>query len=57
MKKILLLTLLCLTHGLGAGWAHPIQGTTNPNAFTQNHIDWCQYGCNRVSGITAGLGV
>jgi len=31
--------------GLGTAWAN-IQGTTNPNAFTQDSINWCQFGCS-----------
>jgi hypothetical protein len=31
--------------GLGAAWANPVQGTTNPKAFTQDSINWCQFGC------------
>jgi hypothetical protein len=26
-------------------WADTIQGTTNPNSFTQDSINWCQFGC------------
>jgi hypothetical protein len=44
MKRTLFVALLCLTLGTAA-WAAPIQGTTNPNAFTRDYIDWCQYGC------------
>ena len=45
MKKAVLFTALCLTLALGRAWANPIQGTTNPNAFTQDYINWCQFGC------------
>jgi hypothetical protein len=45
VKRTILLTLLCLTIGLGTAWAVPIQGTTNPNAFTQDSINWCQFTC------------
>jgi hypothetical protein len=44
VKRPILFTLLGLTLGLGTAWA-TVQGTTNPNAFTQDAIDWCQYGC------------
>ena len=44
MKKAVLFTALCLLT-LGRAWANPIQGTTNPNAFTQDYINWCQFGC------------
>jgi hypothetical protein len=27
-------------------WASPIQGTTNPYAFAQDFINWCQFDCN-----------
>jgi len=37
--------VLYLTLGLGITWASPIQGTTNPNLFGQDSIDWCQFGC------------
>ena len=52
MKKTLLLASLCLTLGMAAAWAAPVQGTTNPNAFTQDYIDWCQYGCNVASLVS-----
>jgi len=45
VKKAVLFTALCLTLTLGRAWANPIQGTTNPNAFTQDSINWCQFGC------------
>jgi hypothetical protein len=44
VKKAVLFTALCLLT-LGRAWANPIQGTTNPNAFTQDSINWCQFGC------------
>jgi len=44
VKKAVLFTALCLLT-LGRAWANPIQGTTNPNAFTQDYINWCQFGC------------
>jgi hypothetical protein len=44
VKRLILFTLFCLTLGLGTVWAS-IQGTTNPNAFTQDSINWCQFGC------------
>ena len=44
MKRPILFTLLVLTLGLGTAWA-TVVGTTNPNAFTQDSINWCQYGC------------
>jgi len=50
VKRTILLTVLGLTLGLGTAWA-TIVGTTNPNAFTQDSINWCQYGCS-----FAGLG-
>ena len=45
MKRTILLTVLGLTLGLGTAWA-TIVGTTNPNAFTQDSINWCQFGCS-----------
>ena len=56
MKKAVLFTALCLTLTLGRAWANPIQGTTNPNAFTQDSINWCaagmQFGCSG-GGLTS----
>jgi hypothetical protein len=45
VKRTVLFTVLFLTLGLGGAWASPIQGTTNPNTFTQDSINWCQFGC------------
>ena len=45
MKRTMLFTLLALALGLSTAWANTIQGTTNPNAFTQDYINWCQFGC------------
>ena len=45
MKRTMLFTLLALALGLSTAWANTIQGTTNPNAFTQDSINWCQFGC------------
>jgi hypothetical protein len=45
VKPTILLTLLGLTLGLGTARA-TIIGTTNPNAFTEDSINWCQqFGC------------
>jgi hypothetical protein len=44
VKRTILFTLLAFALGSGTAWA-TIVGTTNPNAFTQDYIDWCQYGC------------
>jgi len=51
VKKAVLFTALCLLT-LGRAWANPIQGTTNPNAFTQDSINWCQFGCNGSGHIS-----
>jgi hypothetical protein len=29
-------------------WANTIQGTTDPNNFNQDSINWCQFNCNLV---------
>ena len=52
MKRTVLLTVFCLTLALGMAWANPIQGTTNPNAFTEDNIDWCQFGCAGLAETT-----
>ena len=49
MKRTVLFTVFCLTLALGRTWANSIQGTTNPNAFTQDSINWCQFGCNGLA--------
>ena len=45
MKRTVLFTLLCLTLAPGMVWADTIHGTTNPNSFAQDFINWCQFGC------------
>jgi len=45
VKRTVLFTLLCLTLAPGMVWADTIQGTTNPNGFAQDFINWCQFGC------------
>jgi hypothetical protein len=50
MKKLTLL-IFCVVLGIGSGWA-AITGTTNPNSFTQDYVDWCQYGCTGASLAT-----
>jgi len=52
VKRTVLLTVFCLTLALGMAWANPIQGTTNPNAFTEDNIDWCQFGCAGLAETT-----
>jgi hypothetical protein len=52
VKKTVLFTALCL-FTLGRAWANPIQGTTNPNAFTQDFINWCQFGCSSTASPLA----
>ena len=53
MKRAVLFTVLCLTRAPGMVWANPIQGTTNPNAFTQDFINWCQFGCPSTTSAPA----
>ena len=47
MKKTILLTLLCVSLGMSTAWASV--GSTNPNDFNQDTINWCQFGC--VQGV------
>jgi len=49
MKKLALL-LLCLSFGLGSVWASV--GSTNPNDFPNDFVNWCQFGCNGLSYTT-----
>jgi len=43
MKRLALL-VCCVAFSVAAGWAG-VTGSTNPALFTQDSVDWCQYGC------------